>query len=243
VNPQLRSELRKLQTTTTAAVMLLAALALTAFGVLVEGLSSTAKELAPEAEQRTLLGGGSVVVFFATLAGVLLVTAEFRYGTIRPTLLCEPRRRVVLGAKLAAAAVTAVVFAAVCLALSLGAGLAILAVRDVDVALTVADALALVVGTIAASAVGGALGVSLGALIRNQVGAIVALVAYAFVVDAGLFAAVPSLGRFLPGKAGDAVAGQSVEHLLTPARAAAVLAVWTLAFIVAATVRTDRTDV
>ena len=240
---QLRSELLKLRTTTAAVLTLLAAVSLTALGVLIEGLSSTAEELAPEAQQRTMLGGGSVVVFFATLAGVLLVTGEFRYGTIRPTLLCEPRRRVVLTAKLTAAALTAVVFAAACLALSLGAGLAILAIRDVDLALTGAEMLLLVAGTVVASALGGALGVSVGALIRNQVGAIVALVAYAFVVDAGLFAAVPSAGRYLPGKAGDALSGQSVEHLLAPAGAAAVLAAWTFAFVVAATVRTKRTDV
>ena len=51
-------------------------------------------------------------MFFATLAGLLAVTSEFRYGTIRPTLLFEPRRRVVLAAKLAAAALAGVLFAA-----------------------------------------------------------------------------------------------------------------------------------
>lgn len=243
MSAQLRSELRKLATTATAALILLAAVALTALGVLVEGLPSTAEELGAETEQRTLLGGGSVVVFFATLAGLLLVTAEFRYGTIRPTLLCEPRRRVVLGAKLAASSLLAVVFAAACLAVSVGAGFTILAVRDIDVAPTSAEVLALVAGTVAASALGGVLGVSIGALLRNQVGAIVALVAYAFVVDAGLFAAVPSAGRYLPGKAGDALAGQSVEHLLAPASGGVVLAAWALLLVGAATVRTDRADV
>ena len=43
-----------------------------------------------------------------------------------------------------------------------------------------------------------------------------------------LFAAVPSVGRYLPGKAGDALAGQPVEHLLTPGLGAAVLVAWTL---------------
>ena len=59
------------------------------------------------------------------------------------------------------------------------------------------------------------IGVAVGALIRNQVGAIVALAAYAFAVDAVLFAAAPSVGRYLPGKAGDGLAGRPVG----PARA------------------------
>jgi hypothetical protein len=240
---QLRSELRKVRTTRTVGLVLLGAAALTLLGVLIEGLSSTPADLAQEDEQRALLGGGNVVVFFATLAGLLLVTADFRYGTIRPTLLFEPRRRVVLAAKLAAAALAGVLFAVVCLGLSSGIGLAVLTARDIDVALTGGDALAVGLGIIAVSLLGGLLGVAVGTLFRNQVGAIIALVAYAFVVDAGLFAAVPAAGRYLPGKAGDALAGQPVEHLLAPAAGAAVLVAWTLVLIAAATVRTDRSDV
>ena len=58
-----------------------------------------------------------------------------------------------------------------------------------------------------------------------------------------LFAAVPSVGRYLPGKAGDALAGRPDELLLAPAAGAAVLIAWGLAFLVAATVRNDRSDV
>ena len=83
------------------------------------------------------------------------------------------------------------------------------------------------------------LGVAVGTLIRNQAGAIVAWPAYAVAVDAVLFAAEPSIGRYLPGKAGDALAGRAVEHLLTPGVGAAVLAAWTLVFIAAAAVRNE----
>jgi hypothetical protein len=60
---------------------------------------------------------------------------------------------------------------------------------------------------------------------------------------AALFAALPAVGRYLPGKAGDALAGRAVDDLLAPGVGAAVLAAWTLAFVVAATVRSDRSDV
>ena len=175
--------------------------------------------------------------------GLISVTSEFRYGTIRPTLLCEPRRRHVLGAKLTIGALTGIVFAVVCIAVSFAAGLSILAVRNVELVLTGPHTLALLLGPLLASALGAMLGVAVGTLIRNQVGAIVAVAAYAFTVDALLFSAVPSIGRYLPGKASDALAGLPTPHLVTPALGAAVYAAWTLMFLVAATVRNDRSDV
>ena len=105
-----------------------------------------------------------------------------------------------------------------------------------------AHAVPLVFGTIASSALGAILGVAVGALIRNQAGAIVAIAAYAFLVYAALFAAIPSVGRFLPGKAGDALAGRPDELLLAPAVGAAVLIAWTLALAAAAVMRNDRSD-
>ena len=241
---QLRSELLKLRTTRTTALLLLAAVAITLLGIGVEGLSATLAELAKEERQRLLLGAGSSGAgLFATFAGLVAVTSEFRYGTIRPTLLFEPRRRVVLAAKLVAAVPLGGVFAVVCMALSLGAGLAIVSARGVGLALSDGDLLALAFGAVASTVLGAMLGVAVGALIRNQVGAVLAVVAYSFLVDAVLFAAVPSVGRFLPGKAGDALAGRHVAHLLTPGQGAAVLGAWTIAFVAAAVVRTDRSDI
>ena len=241
---QLRSELLKLRTTRTFAVLILVAAGLTLLGVCVEGLSRDAQELAAEDAQRTVFSAaGSTGVFLATLAGLLAVTVEFRYGTIRPTLLVQPRRRVVLAAKLAAAALAGLALGVVCVAVSFAGGFAILAARDVDEALTAAHTLTLVLGPLAGTALGGMLGVAVGTLIRNQVGAIVGLAAYALAVDAVLFNTVPEVGRFLPGKAGDALTGLPTEDLLAPAAGAAVIAAWTLAFVVAAAVRNDRSDV
>jgi ABC-2 type transport system permease protein len=123
------------------------------------------------------------------------------------------------------------------------AGLSLLAARGVDLALTGTHALLLVFGTIAVSALSAMLGVAVGTLIRNQAGAIVAVVAYSVAVDATLFATVPALARWLPGKAGDALIGLPKDHLLDPPVAVAMLAAWTLAFVIAATLHNDRTDV
>jgi hypothetical protein len=241
---QLRSELLKLRTTQTFAVLLVVAAALTLLGVLVEGVSPDVRELATEDTQRTVLSAaGSACVFLATLAGLLSVTSEFRYGTIRATLLVEPRRRVVLTAKVATGLLAGTLVGLVCLTVAWGAGLTVLAVRDVGVVLTEGHVVTLIVGPVAGAALGGIVGVAVGALIRNQVGAITELAADALDVDAVLFRSVPSLGRYLPGKAGDALTGLPDAHLLAPAVGAAVLALWALAFVVAGLVRNDRSDI
>jgi ABC-2 type transport system permease protein len=240
---QLGSELLKLRTTRTTAALLLAAAGLTLLGACVEGLSPAAAELATRETQRSMFSAGVTAVLFSTFAGLVAVTAEFRYGTIRPTLLVQPRRHVVLGAKLAAAALAGLVFAAVCVAVAFGAGRAIVAARGVDVALAGGDVAPLTLGAGLGGVLGALIGVAIGALIRNQVGAIVAVAAYAFAVDAVLFAAAPSVGRYLPGKAGDGLAGLPDADLLAPGVGAAVMAAWTLAFVAAAVWRTDHTDV
>lgn len=241
---QLRSEVRKLRTTRTFAVFLVVAVALALITVFAEGMTQTPEELAGEDAQRDLIGAAATnAVFLATFVGLLVVTNEFRYGTIRPTLLFEPRRRVFLAGKLAAGALAGLVLAVACVAVSFGAALPLLGVRDVDVALTAGHTLTLALGTVAASAFSAMMGVGIGALIRNQVGAIVTLAGYSVVFDALLFATVPSVGRFLPGEALTALSGLPTEDLLPVGLAAAVVLVWTLAFSAAATLRTEHTDV
>jgi ABC-2 type transport system permease protein len=240
---QLRSELLKLRTTSTTAVLLLAASGLTLLAVFLEGLSPAVGALAEEGSQREMFSAVTSAVLFATFAGVIAVTSEFRHGTIRPTLLVEPRRRLVLGAKLVAAGLTGVAFGVICVAIAFGAGLSLLAARGVDVALTGTHAFNLILGTIAVSALSAMLGVAVGTLIRHQAGAIVAIVAYSVAVDATLFAAVPALGRWLPGKAGDALIGLPKDDLLAPVAGALILLAWTLVFAIAAMLRNDRADV
>ena len=240
---QLQSELLKLRTTRTMALVALGAAAFTLFGAVVEGVSKTAAELARSDAQREMFGAGITAVIFATLAGILVVTAEFRYGTIHPTLLVEPRRRVVLAAKLVAATFAGLLIAAACIAVSYGAGLIILAARGIDADVSGSQTLLAVLGTVGSSALGAILGVAIGTLIRSQAGSIAALAGYALVVDAALFAAIPSIGRYLPGKAGDALADRPVDDLLAPGTGAAVLAAWAAVFVVAAMLRNDRSDV
>jgi energy-coupling factor transporter ATP-binding protein EcfA2 len=75
----------------------------------------------------------------------------------------------------------------------------------------------------------GAIGVAVGALIRNQVGAIIAVLAWGFVAENLLFGLVPAVGRFGPFHAGDALVGLATAHLLPATPGGLVLVAWAAA--------------
>ena len=79
---------------------------------------------------------GSLAGVFSALAGIMLVTSEYRYGTIRPTFLFTPTRSRVLGAKLVAGLLAGVVFGIVGGVLAFAIGYACLAGRGIDYALS-----------------------------------------------------------------------------------------------------------
>jgi hypothetical protein len=101
----------------------------------------------------------------------------------------------------------------------------------------------LVFGGLAGTALRGAFGVGLGAILRNQVGAVIALLAWDFVVDSLLFGLAPSVGRFMPTAAADALMGLKTAHLLSPATGGAVLLAWTAALALIGLMLTLRRDV
>jgi len=80
---------------------------------------------------------------------------------------------------------------------------------------------------LAGGAIWGAIGAALGAIIRNQVGGVIALLSWIFVVESLLFGLVPAVGRWPPAHAHDALMGLTTNHLVSPAAGAAVLIAWT----------------
>jgi ABC-type transport system involved in multi-copper enzyme maturation permease subunit len=226
---QSRAELLKLRSTRTALGLVLGMIVLVVLTTLLTGLLTTAGNLSTREQQRSLLAVGSLVGVFAALTGVLLVTSEYRYGTIRPALLFEPRRSVVIGAKLATSAFAGLLLGVLAAGLAIGIGSAVLAGRGISFSIGGGDVVQLALGTVAGAALWGAIGVGLGTIIRNQVGGVIALLSWIFVVESLLFGLVPAVGRWLPAHAHDALMGLTTSHLVSPAAGAAVLIVWTAA--------------
>ena len=87
---QIRAELLKIRSTRTTIGLVLGMVALILLFTLLDGLFSHPSGLASREDQRQLLSVSSFAGVFSALAGVLLVTSEYRYGTIRPTFLFNP---------------------------------------------------------------------------------------------------------------------------------------------------------
>ena len=240
---QVRAELLKVRSTRTTLGLLLGMIALILLFALLTGLLSKAGDLSTSEHQRQLLGFGSLAGIFSALAGVLLVTSEFRFGTIRPTFLFTAQRPRVLAAKLVAGLLAGLGFGVVGEGVGFAIGYLLLEARGISLALSGGDVALLILGTLAATALWGAIGVGLGAIVRNQVGAVIGLLAWGFIVDNLLFGLVPSVGRFTPTRAQDALIGLTTEHLLSPAAGGLVLVAWVAALALIGLPLVARRDV
>jgi ABC-type transport system involved in multi-copper enzyme maturation permease subunit len=233
---QLRSELLKQRSTETALYLFLAMFALVALAVTMHVVALGADQLSSRTHQLEVFQVGTRAgMLFAGLAGAIAVTAEIRYGTIRPTFLVTPRRSPVLAAKLAISALVGLAFGVLAEALMIADASIGFAARGIDNQLTVGDYAQLLAGGAAAAAFWAALGVGVGALIRNQVAALVGLCAWMFLVETTSESFVPDAARFLPGGAGNALAGNSddlpavlASSLLALSAAAVASAGWRL---------------
>ncbi len=240
---QIRAELLKVRSTRTTLGLLLGMVALILLFVLLTGLLTSVQSLSSAENQRQLLHIGSLAGVFAALAGVLLVTSEYRYGTIRPTILFTPNRARVLGAKVLAATVAGLLFGIVGTALGWGLGYAIISGRGIPFVLSNGDVTQLVLGSLGGVALWGAMGAGLGTILRNQVGAVITLLAWGFVVSPLLYGLVPSVGHFMPTYAQDALVGMTMSHLLTPTAGGVVLVGWAVLLAVIGLAVTARRDV
>ena len=140
------------------------------------------------------------------ILGIIGMTQEYRHRTATPTFLTTPRRGRVVIAKLTAYALVAVPFALVVVAVNYGVAAVAAGARGAVPELTgdnlrvlASSGLALVIYTV--------IGVGLGALVRNQVGAIVGGLVYLFVVEAIVrqISAIAGAYKWLPGGALEAL--------------------------------------
>ena len=206
---QLRSELRKMATTRTNLGLLVGLVALILFGVIAGSFGSEA-DLSLAENQRELIGNGTFAAVFAALIGVMAMTSEFRHGTICPTFVFTPARTRVVAAKVVASVSVGIGFGALGSSLALGAGAAMIRTRGFDVLIDSGDVRRLLMGTIVMSALWAAFGVGLGAVVRNQVLAIVGLFAWVFVVEILLFQYLPAGARYAPAAAGTRLARTTI---------------------------------
>jgi ABC-2 type transport system permease protein len=155
--------------------------------------------------------------FFILVLAVVGISGEWRHHTITSSLLAAPDRVRFLAAKTIAFAVAGLVLS-VLISIAVGiAGFAILSARDLPTP-ELGELLEQFARNAGIAALGGAFGVGIGAVVRNQVVAIVGVLIMGFAVEPALVALVPEVGRFGPfGALPTAAQGVDPEDVGMPA--------------------------
>jgi ABC-2 type transport system permease protein len=245
---QLRSELLKQRTTRTNVLLLLWMVGLVVLVVLLHVLSFSVEDLSRSDNQVKIVGlGTSIGALFASLLGAMSITGEIRHGTIRPTFLATPRRGRVLVAKVAASALAGLAVGLIAEALTAGVEAAGLAARGIDIELGSGDYAQLLAGGALAAALFAAIGVGVGAVVRNQVAAVVGLCVWLLFLEPLLLGDVHAAAKFAPGASAGAIAGaiqtQIADDLVAPALGVLLLAAYAALASAAGSIATTRRDV
>jgi hypothetical protein len=207
-----RAEWTKLFTTRVWIGLLIGACVLVAgFAALLTGFAGNADSGLPaigteEYGELAMATTANANVLFLIL-GIIGMTQEYRHRTATPTFLTTPKRGRVVTAKLVSYALAAIPFALLVMAVNYLVVLVYAGARGDAPSLTgdnlrvlTSSGLALVIYTV--------IGVGIGALLRNQVGAIVGALVYLFVVEGIIVRAIPGLRdiyKWLPGGALEAL--------------------------------------
>jgi ABC-2 type transport system permease protein len=205
-----QAELLKLWTTRTARVLLaLTAAGTAALVTLVLALAGRPGQpaLGDDALRQLVGVPNGPLTLAALVLGVLGMAGELRHGTATSTFLATPVRGRVVAAKLAAAALAGLAMALVATAVSLAVGLPWLHAKGIGAGLADPGLGLRVAGLAAAVALYAVLGTGLGALLGNQLAAVVVGLVWLHGVEAVLVGLLhrPGLGRWLPEGAATAL--------------------------------------
>ena len=193
MRPLLHAELLKLRTTRTFAALAGAAVGTSLLLAVLVGL------LTEPTESSVLIDvfASDTSSIFILILAVVGVSGEWRHRTIAGALLAAPNRLRFLAAKTVAFAAAGLVLSiSISIAVAI-AGFAILGIRDLPVP-EAGELVELAARSALISALLGAFGVCLGALVRNQLVAIVGVLLLSFFLEPLLVTLAPDYGRFGP---------------------------------------------
>jgi ABC-2 type transport system permease protein len=249
-----RSEWTKLFTTRVWIGLILGACLLVgASAALITGFAGSSQNgqqgipaIGTPAFERAAFSVGTNGTILMLILGIIGMTQEYRHRTATPTFLTTPHRWRVVVAKLLGYLLAAIPFAA----LILGVGLLVVEIyasaRGAGPSFTGTN-LRVLAGAGAALVLYAVIGVGVGALLRNQVGAIVGSLVYLFVVE-NVIAGIPATAtayKWLPGGALRAIvaSGQPGPDILQPWQGGLLLLGYGLVAAVLGTLITVRRDI
>ncbi len=240
-----RSEIRKLTTTKMplAFVGVLALLAAVTGAAVVWGTDMDGSKgfISTAGDQQSLMAFAGNALMGAALFGAVAVAREYGHNTVVPTYLVSPRRVRTVSAQLAAVMLGGAVLSVVG-ALLIGVAIAIgLQLTDYAFLVSAGGVLRVVAASAVCGAAGASLGAGLGALVRNTGGAVTAVVGLLFVVPPVLVQLTPDMADWVPTTMAWSISGVVAEP--TVAMAVLGVALWAVVPVLAGLASVLRRDV
>ncbi len=198
-----RAELLKLRTTQVWFWMLLLAIAV---GVLAVVATLASNDVKSAADVPLLFANANGAIVTAFILGVLGITTEFRYQTITPTVLQTPSRWRVVAAKLLSYAIIGLAYALACLAVQLMIALPWLSAKGIDFSLSDPDLRRAIFGFPVIFLLLAIMGIGVGALLRNQIVAMVVGLVFLLALE-NILVAIPKVRSAYPYLPGGAMQG------------------------------------
>lgn len=168
----------------------------------------------------SVTGTGAILVL---VVGIVISAGEYRHGTAGDTFLTTPRRHQVVAAKLTLGAAVGLAAGVISSLACLGIASLLYNLEGATFPFGDTEVWAILAGTLGYTTLFAILGVALGVLIRNQVLAISAALAWIAVIEHTLVTLVPDIGRWLPVAAGQAMVSTHLDDLLSPLAGTATL--------------------
>lgn len=175
-------------------------------------------------------GAGALVVL---LVGILISAGEYRHGTSADTFLTTPRRHRVVMAKIVIGAIVGLAAGVITSLVCVGAAALLFNLKGVTFPFGDSDVWLSLAGTLVYTTLFAVLGVAVGTMIRNQVLAVALALAWLAIAEHILIGFVPSVGRWLPAAAGQAIVRTPLDDLLSPLAGALVLALYAVVIVAA----------
>lgn len=244
----LRAEWRKFASTWLPLILAACAVGLTAINTVALTLAAGQPgmpSLAEPAAVRNVWASAGQAAVVALVLGILAMTGEFRSQTITATFIAEPRRGRVVAAKMAFNAGVGLALGLLNAVVVVALATPLLALRHAT-ALPVSEVAGILVAVPTAYAMYAVLGVGYGALVRNQIGALVSALLWVMLVESLVVAFLPEVGKWLPGGALSGMlraTGYSGGSYLPPLLAAVILLAYSTLLAAAAARTTLRRDV
>jgi hypothetical protein len=200
-----RGEFLKLRTTQVWFWLLLATIAVS--GLLVVAQIAPSDGVRTAAKVPDLFASSVTAYVVVFVLGVLGVTTEFRYQTITSTVLLTPSRWAIVTAKMITYAILGALYALVAIAVQLAVAVPWLDSKGVTVDFGDGKVRHAIIGVFGVLALFGVVGLGIGALLRNQIVAVVVGILVLLVLQ-NIVIAIPGIKHaypYLPGGATNAI--------------------------------------